>query len=254
MVDTGHRLVEHKDVRYRGEGQPEQDALQLAAGKGADLAVDQLAGTGALQAVQRGLPHRSRDTEARGARRERSGEEIEHTDRSLFVEAVVLGHVTDDRAVFAPAGRVEKMHFTGVRQFTEQTFDQRGLARPVFADHRGQLAAVQMEVDILEHRHSIAPRSHTAHGRATLSAAVRRDAVMGGGVIRRNVHADRSISARLPAKPPDFSPWPAGKPRAPLRDPTDLSPRDPDCKPGHLSRAPRLARFCPGTGVRQRAP
>ena len=44
------------------------------------------------------------------------------------------------------------MQFAGVRQFAEHRAQKRGLARAVRPDQRDELAAVQVQVDVLEDR------------------------------------------------------------------------------------------------------
>jgi hypothetical protein len=80
---------------------------------------------------------------------------------------------------------IEKVDLAAVWNFSEQAFDQRGFARAVFPDDGGEFPAMQVEVDILQHRRPVVLHADTAHRRAALAASVRRHAVVRGRVLGR---------------------------------------------------------------------
>ena len=83
---------------------------------------------------------------------------------------------------------VEKVHFAFVRDLPEQAFDQRRFARAVLADDCRQFSAVQMQIDVLQHGPAVMADANAFHRRAAFPAAMRRHAVMGGSMVRRELH------------------------------------------------------------------
>ena len=134
VVDAAHRLVEHQHVGRADQRACEQHPLQLAAGEIRQLAIADPAGADvgehALDLLVLGPPpelHEARDVDRDGA-----------------VELEALRHVADDETRLAHGLAL-------VRALEPQQHPhQRGLAGPVGADQRHDLARRDIDVDALQ--------------------------------------------------------------------------------------------------------
>jgi hypothetical protein len=100
----------------------------------------------------------------------------------------VLRHVSDDGAIRATPRGIKEVHLTAVRNFSEQAADERRFAGAVFPDHRGQFAAMEVQVHMLENWPASNARPDIAQRGAALAAAVGRDTVVGRGVVGWHLH------------------------------------------------------------------
>ena len=93
-VDAGEGLVHEVDAGVLGQGAGEEDALLLAAGKLADLAVGEVADAHLVEAVERLLAvRRLRPAEPAQVAVETHEHDVERRGGEVPVDALALGHV-----------------------------------------------------------------------------------------------------------------------------------------------------------------
>ena len=150
LIHTGDRLIQNQQIGLRGQRQCQQHTLQFAAGKRAQRA---LAEPLAVRSRQRGhhlfarlLAHAEEDRPF-GKRR---GHEIRNRHRGGTVEFELLGHVARAHVRRRPAVRGQMADDALVFHLSQQRADERRLARAVRADERGQLAAMDVQVDVVQ--------------------------------------------------------------------------------------------------------
>ena len=137
-VHARERFVEDQDVRHRLERQREQDPLQLAARQCADALVDERLAVDILQTREDLFPHGLRRQQEGGTAENAAGEQIHHAHRVAAVKGLAGGLMEGDLPL--------------VVALAENGADERGFARAVRPDQRDHLAAVHVQVDIVEDR------------------------------------------------------------------------------------------------------
>jgi hypothetical protein len=152
-VDAGHRLVEEIDIGFLDQRAGEEDALLLAAGELADLAVGIV-----LHADLRQGVHRLVAFGAAGAAQpaemavEPHRHDIEGVGREIPVDAGALRHIADLAALAVIGAAVDADMAGGRGDEAEDRLDQRRLAGAVRADDRRHDAGRDVEIDVPQHR------------------------------------------------------------------------------------------------------
>lgn len=150
-VHARERFVEDQDVRHRLERQREQDPLQLAARQRADALVDERLTVDIFQTREDLFPHGLRRPQEGGTAENAAGEQIHHAHRIAAVKGRALRHVADAQLRLLAGGLMEG-DLPLVVALAENGADERGFSRAVRPDQRDHLAAVHVQVDIVEDR------------------------------------------------------------------------------------------------------
>ena len=150
-VHTGKRLVENENIRHGLKRQCQQNALQFAARERADALVDERFTVDVRKAGQNFFPHGPCRAQKRGALENAAGKKIHHAHGVTAVKGRALRHIADAQLCLLAGGLMEG-DFSLIFPLAQNGTDKRRLARAVRADQRDHLAAVHMQVDIVQDR------------------------------------------------------------------------------------------------------
>ena len=172
LVDAGDGLIEEQEVGHRVEGEREQDALEFAARECAEAAAKQALRVDAREAREDARAQLPGGAEPDGAAAEAGHEEVFDGDGRADVEAQVLRHVADGRVAGVAALGVDVVEVARVRDFAEDGAHEGAFAGAVGADEGRELAAVHVEVDVLEDGEAAGADAEVFDFRAAELAAV----------------------------------------------------------------------------------
>ena len=150
-IHAGERLVEYENIRHGLKRQRQQHALQLAARKCADALVDERFAVHVRKAGQNFFPHGFCRAQERGALEDAAGEKVHHAHGVAAVKGRALRHIADAQLRLLAAGLMEG-DLPFIFPLAQNGADERGLARAVRTDQRDHLAAVHMQVDVVQDR------------------------------------------------------------------------------------------------------
>ena len=149
-IHAGEGLVQDQDVGQGLQGQGQQHTLQLAAGEGAHPLVDEVLAVDTLQTLQHLVPHGPAQAQKGGPLAHAAGEEVGNGHGIAGIKGGGLGDIAD-------AGRLTVAHTGGgegdnavILPLAQNGFQEGGLACAVGADEGRQLAAVHVQIHILE--------------------------------------------------------------------------------------------------------
>ena len=133
------------------QSQRQQHPLDLTAGQIADALVDQGLAVDIGEAFQHLLPEGFGNRQEGRPPGQTAGEQIQDADGIALVEGRALGHIADAQLFRAAAGGREG-DLALVLPLAQDGLDEGGFARAVGPDEGHDLAAVHMQVDMLQHR------------------------------------------------------------------------------------------------------
>ena len=127
----------------------QQHPLQFPAGQGAHPLVDELAGVDPVQTGGYPPAQRRGDGEEHRPAADGGGEQVQYAHRVAGIKGGTLRNIAHQRAG-APSARPFKADLSRVGELSQDGPKQGGLARPVGPDDRHDLAAVDVQVHILQ--------------------------------------------------------------------------------------------------------
>ena len=156
VIQRGCGLVHHQNIRPLAQGAGDENQLLLAAGQGGEVPLRQLCHAHLLQRIHGMLFHPRR---GRAERRQLPGQTHQRGVQHRIAEGgtVDLRDIGDVLRRLPPGQRahVPAVQLDGagiVRQSSQQTAEQRALARAVGAQHREEVAALRREGYPLQNR------------------------------------------------------------------------------------------------------
>ena len=150
-IQMVRRLVEHQHVRRVDERCAQGRTAAFAARKRADALVDERFAVHVRKARQHLFPHGFCRAQERGALEDAAGEKVHHAHGVAAVKGRALRHIADAQLRLLAAGLVEG-DLPFIFPLAQNGADERGLARAVRTDQRDHLAAVHMQVDVVQNR------------------------------------------------------------------------------------------------------
>jgi hypothetical protein len=148
-VDGGEGFVHEIELGVLGEGAGKENALLLSSGELADLAIREVADTDMFEGLTGGVllsfPDAAEPAElAIGPH----GDDIEGAHGEVPVNALSLGHVSDELPLF-PVGLSVDMHPTGCfRDEIEAGLEERGFSGAIGADDSDEGAFGDVQFDV----------------------------------------------------------------------------------------------------------
>ena len=161
-VEVGQGLVEQEQLGPTHQGVGQKHALQLAPRQGADPPLGERGTLHRLEDVVHPLPGAAR-TPAQPVAVPvlAEGDEVAHAQRHVHVEVHLLGHVAHPalgQGVAGPAHLAARR-----REQSQHQAQQGGLAGAVGADQSGELAGLEVEVDVAQDESTRHLHVHAGH-------------------------------------------------------------------------------------------
>ena len=147
LARDDHRGQQAEERRHDDDG--EQHALKLAAGERADALVNQALAVDARETFGHFFAHRARWAQESRALEDAAGEKVHDADRVGGVKRGALRDVADAELFLAAIGGVER-DLALVFPLAEDGADERGFARAVRSNEGDHLAAVHVQIDIVQ--------------------------------------------------------------------------------------------------------